>query len=310
MISKRAVFVAISNRHSYVKNVSKITCPVRQYASKKEGGFFSKMINRVTGSKKKEESELTEEESEAQVRETHVQADLEEIEREEEENRKQQIEKARLKSRLFYSDRALLHNQMPQAGLEWEKNDDHRSNSFKSAMLARYGRKTGIDPSVAWPTKEYIEEQKEYESVLYDGKTLKEMIEHVEKIEREKEEKINKREQELRENLAKQEAEIKAWKKRVESRNVAADRERLKRQQILDELREEYGYEINPNDPQFASRIEEKEKEIAKLKKLEKKTKKREQAQAWDAKQQAEREERISSLQQKETAKKQEEEAS
>merc|ERR1712121_536844 len=87
-----------------VKNVSKITCPVRQYASKKEGGFFSKMINRVTGSKKKEESELTEEESEAQVRETHVQADLEEIEREEEENRKQQIEKARLKSRLFYSD--------------------------------------------------------------------------------------------------------------------------------------------------------------------------------------------------------------
>ena len=58
-------------------------------------------------------------------RETHVQADLEEIEREEEENRKQQIEKARLKSRLFYSDRALLHNQMPQAGLVWEKNDDH-----------------------------------------------------------------------------------------------------------------------------------------------------------------------------------------
>ena len=39
---------------------------------------------------------------------------------------------------------------MPQAGIDWEKNDDHRSNSFKSAMLARYGNKTGIDPSVAW----------------------------------------------------------------------------------------------------------------------------------------------------------------
>ena len=77
-------------------------------------------------------------------------ADLEELEKEEEENRKIQVEKARLKSRLFHSDRALLHKEMPQAGIQWEKNDDHRSNNFKSAMLARYGKKTGIDPSVAW----------------------------------------------------------------------------------------------------------------------------------------------------------------
>ena len=86
------------------------------------------------------------------------------------------------------------------------------------------------------PTKEYIEEQREYESVLYDGRTLKEMIEFVEKTEREKEEVINKTEQKIRENLAKQEAEIKAWQKRVETRNVQADKERLKRQQILDEV--------------------------------------------------------------------------
>ena len=37
------------------------------------------------------------------------------------------------------------------------------------------------------------------------------------------------------------------------------------------QLREEYGYEINPNDPQFASIIEEKEAEMAKAKKQEKK---------------------------------------
>ena len=86
------------------------------------------------------------------------------------------------------------------------------------------------------PTREYIEEQREYESVLYDGKTLKEMIEHVERTEREKEEEINKREEEIRQNLAKQEAEIKAWQKRVEGRNVFAERERLKRRQILDEV--------------------------------------------------------------------------
>ena len=90
-------------------------------------------------------------------------ADLEELEKEEEENRKIQVEKARLKSRLFHSDRALLHKEMPQAGIQWEKNDDHRSNNFKSAMLARYGKKTGIDPEfsalescTSWYLQEYL----------------------------------------------------------------------------------------------------------------------------------------------------------
>jgi len=306
MISKRVISIALSNRHSYVKDVCKISCHVRQYASKKEGGFFSKMVNKVTGSKKAEESELVQEAMEGtDSREYEAyKADLEEFEKEEEEKRKQEVEKARLKSRLFHSDRAILHNQMPQAGIDWEKNDDHRSNSFKSAMLARYGNKTGIDPSVAWPTKEYIEEQNEYESVLYDGKTLKEMIEFVEKTEREKEEEAQKIEKNIREKLAKQQEEIKAWQKRVETRNVVADRERLKRQQILDELREEYGYEINPNDPQFASRIEEKEKEISKLKKKENLMRKKAAQEAYEAKQRAEREERIDSLKEQSTQEK------
>ena len=37
------------------------------------------------------------------------------------------------------------------------------------------------------------------------------------------------------------------------------------------QLRQEYGYDINPSDPQFADRIAEKEKEHAKRAKEEKK---------------------------------------
>jgi len=295
MISKGALLVSISNRPSHVCNVVKITCSVRQYASKKKGGFFRKMVDSVeslTGkSTKNEEAEL--EETPDIPSSDSIFADLEEIQRDEEERKRELIESSRLKSRLFYSDRALLHNQMPQAGIQWEKNDEHRDNRFKASMLAKYGKKTGIDPSVAWPTREYIEEQREYESVLYDGKTLKEMIEHVERTEREKEEEINKIEEEIRQNLAKQEAEIKAWQKRVEGRNVYAERERSKRRQILDELRDEYGYEINPNDPQFAERIEEKEKEIAKARKQDKKTKQNEQKDKYAAKLKAEKEEKL-----------------
>ena len=66
---------------------------------------------------------------------------------------------------------------------------------------------------------------------------------------------------------------------------------------LVFQLREEYGYEINPNDPQFAERIEEKEKEIAKAKKLDKKTKQQEQKEQYAAKLKAEKEEKLKKVQ-------------
>ena len=41
----------------------------------------------------------------------------------------------------------------------------------------------------------------------------------------------------------------------------------------LSQLRQEYGYDIDPNQPQFAQRMEEKEKEYTKLEREERKAK-------------------------------------
>ena len=92
-------------------------------------------------------------------------------------NKDAAVQKARLKSKLFYSDRNLLHNKMPQAGIEWQKNDKQQSKEFQSMMLARFGKATQFNPSVAWPTSDDIQLKKEYEHVLYDGLTLKELTE-------------------------------------------------------------------------------------------------------------------------------------
>ena len=174
--------------------------------------------------------------------------------------------------------------------LAFDKYDEHRSPAFKSMMLARYGKSTGINPNVAWPTKEEIELQKEYEAVLYDGpKSVQDMIKEVHEKERLEQEQIIQVEKEIREKLAKHKQEIKAWQKRVENRNVFAERERQKRQQILDELREEFGYEINPDDQQFAEKIAEKEKEMAKAIKAERKLKKQEHMEKYAAKQETEK---------------------
>ena len=45
----------------------------------------------------------------------------------------------------------------PYVGVSWQTSDKHREPKFKAEMLAKFGRETGIDPSVAWPTKEQVQ---------------------------------------------------------------------------------------------------------------------------------------------------------
>ena len=55
-----------------------------------------------------------------------------------------------------FSDRRILKGQYPYIGVLLEESDKHREPKFKAEMLAKYGRETGINPSVAWPTKEQV----------------------------------------------------------------------------------------------------------------------------------------------------------
>lgn len=203
-------------------------------------GFFTRSWQKLTGKSQKQEA-LEAQEGKEEIEPQYIQDD--DVTREWEiEEKLEKLEKDRLKSRLFYSDRAILHNQMPQAGIAWEKNDEHANKEFKSMMLARFGKETGINPSVAWPSKEEIEEQKEYEKVLYDGLSLQEMIKKVEDQIKLEEEKVKETEKDMKEKLQKHEDELKKWQKRVESRNVSAERERQKRATIMAEVSCEFSH--------------------------------------------------------------------
>ena len=146
------------------------------------------------------------------------------------------VQKARLKSKLFYSDRNLLHNRMPQAGIEWQKNDKQQSKEFQSMMLARFGKATQFNPSVAWPTSDDIQLKKEYEHVLYDGLTLKEMIENAKQEVIDKENTIKSREIELSKNLENHDQEIERWRKRTEGRQQSSIKEQERTQLLITEV--------------------------------------------------------------------------
>lgn len=151
-------------------------------------------------------------------------------------------------------------------------------------MLARFGKATQFNPSVAWPTSDDIQLKKEYEHVLYDGLTLKEMIENAKQEVIDKENTIKSREIELSKNLENHDQEIERWRKRTEGRQQSSIKEQERTQLLITELREEFGYDINMNDPQFADKIAEKEKEISKRIKEEKKEKSKKKKEEWDVK--------------------------
>ena len=72
------------------------------------------------------------------------------------------------------------------------------------------------------------------------------------------------------------EAQINQWKSRVSSKNVVAERERARREKVLAELREEFGYNVNPEDKYMKERIAEREKAIIKEEREAKKAAKKE----------------------------------
>merc|ERR1712168_1303568 len=88
------------------------------------------------------------------------------------------FQRKRNKSGLHHSDRQMLKGAPPNVGLKMQWAEKHTSRQFKAEMFGKFGRsKTGVDPSVLWPTKAEIESRKEYERVLYDGTTLQDRME-------------------------------------------------------------------------------------------------------------------------------------
>merc|ERR1719341_396848 len=76
--------------------------------------------------------------------------------------------------------------------------------------------------------------------------------------------------------VARMDAQIKQWKARVNTKNAQAEHERARREKVLAELREEFGYNVNPNDKYMMERIAEREKAIMKEEKEAKKAAKKE----------------------------------
>jgi hypothetical protein len=90
--------------------------------------------------------------------------------------KEEDIQRKRDKSRLNSQHRNLLHGKMPYSEpMDWF----HETVKYKRKMYGRYGQSSGVPPGIMWPTREELEEIKEYESVAHPY-TIQDLIKRVE----------------------------------------------------------------------------------------------------------------------------------
>lgn len=232
-------------------------------------------FDRIKFWKKKEDSEVegvegaTEEESEIEIHERQVT----EMEREERAN---YIQSIRNKSKLSASHRQILHGEPPYEGNLFEYTSLHKSKEYKRSLLSKYGkRKTGVEPGLMWPTKEEVGLAREWEQ-LYQEIPLTQLIATARSAEGERKAAKLAREKKVTEALAAMDKQVSQWRDRVSARARLQGREKERRERVLEELKLEFGYAINPEDAYMKERIATREKVLMKEEREAKREKRKE----------------------------------
>ncbi|KAF7698163.1 growth arrest and DNA damage-inducible proteins-interacting protein 1 [Silurus meridionalis] len=153
---------------------------------------------------------------------------------------------------------------------EWQKTD-----KYDRKLFARYGVASGVDPVKLWPTagqlEELIQEEKQWHP------PLKEMLKNIAEKQKEKEEKRLAREKLIAANMAKMPKMIADWRKEKHEAKRKLKEEKAKKERLLAEARERFGYAVDSRSSKFQEMLAEIEKEEKKKRKLLKRRKREEE---------------------------------
>ncbi|XP_066497933.1 large ribosomal subunit protein mL64 [Hoplias malabaricus] len=153
---------------------------------------------------------------------------------------------------------------------EWQKTE-----RYDRRVFARYGRASGLDPGILWPSHEQLQhiiaEEREWHP------PLEETLGKIEAKERERAAKRAAREQQIAANMTKMPKMIADWRKEKQEAKRKKKEEKAKKDRLLAEARERFGFSVDPRSPKFLEMVAEIEKEEKKKRKLLKRRKKEEE---------------------------------
>lgn len=135
---------------------------------------------------------------------------------------------------------------------------DSSVKSLRSAYV-RFGTKSGINAGVCWPLKEVIVDMQDNERKFF--KTFDQLKDELEERRGAEQKAFADREAEIDENLSK----LKQWREemlaREEKVKAQLAQKKAKMNELIREVREHIGYNLDPSDPKFQEVMEMKENE-------------------------------------------------
>lgn len=167
------------------------------------------------------------------------------------------IEKNRNKSRLLPQHWNMLNDTVPyQEAQSWI----HDTVKYKRMMFGRYGLASGVDPRICFYSNNEVEAQKEYERVAFPY-TIQQMMEVNAKSKIEKQERIQQREDGIDKKLAKLDTWIKELNERTAKKEADAKAAKARKERLIEEVRRQFGFKLDPRDERFQELLAQKEKE-------------------------------------------------
>jgi hypothetical protein len=180
----------------------------------------------------------------------------------------EELMKIRDKSRLPQHIKSEISGEnIPQMTYLWQF-----SRHCVRKRYATYGKASGLKPGVMWPSKEEFDYIKGIETTFYPP--LNEMVAKRKAIREEELIVKQKREKEIMTNLK----QLPKWKKefwnKYHKMHDDIEAEKLKKEKLIQEVREFVGYDLDPKDPRFEEALIKRDEEMKKLSKAARKQEK------------------------------------
>lgn len=177
--------------------------------------------------------------------------------------REAEIQRKRNRSNLTKYHRDIQNDIVPDddEDKEWQKALVNRRKKF-----GMFGKASGVDPSILWPSTVELSDMKEYEQVAHPY-TVQELISREKERQQKEQEEIEQEKQQILENVAKLDSAIFEFRKKISTQLDKEIEAKAKHDKTLKELRKYFGYNISRNDPRVAVYMEKKQLEEKKAKK-------------------------------------------
>jgi len=182
------------------------------------------------------------------------------------------IEELRDISRMRSWHRSILHGQPPPIDTyKWQK-----ERWALKERYAVYGRASGVDPGVHWPTSDELEEKRREDEEL-EPKLLPTMIE-MQRLKAEQQKAVEERYVELEQKTKEYPKIMEAHRKKLRTQQEAIEEEKRLKDDKVKEIQSYFGFAIDVSDPRFAAMMAKKELEEKAAKRKRLKREKEEEA--------------------------------